>query len=291
MSTEEQNWDLEAAEYVLGTLSAQDRKVYDALYKVDSDWQARVHNWQARLNPLHDSTPPVEPPDYILADVLERINDDLSLNDVFAQPLDDSPPDIVSEDVQVIEVAEADVPVIDSDLSSPPLAALEQLKESVVYWKMATVLALSCIAALFILGPRYLELQSPEQPLVRTVALLQGQANEPLWAVSYYPRSAQQESETGSLGLVSVTVIGEPQLTEEESHQLWMVLPENEGVRSVGLVPNEAGETATFELPIALDEAAEFAVSLEPLGGVPGPAHGPVVTRTFIIKAPAKTDI
>ena len=75
MSTDESDWDLEAAEYVLGTQSDENTRVYDALYKVDTDWQQRVHYWQERLNPLHASTAPVQPSRDVLEKVLERIDD------------------------------------------------------------------------------------------------------------------------------------------------------------------------------------------------------------------------
>jgi len=298
MSTEERNWDLKAAEYVLGTVVDEERKVLDKLYEVDNDWQQRVHRWQARLNPLHESTPSVEPPGYIFAAIKARIHNEVSPLSAQVQSSagSSSTPDHAGSATQlesVRQVASSTERLLgqrENDVSST-LETLKQWKARARYWQMATLFAVASLAGVVMFGPAYLARQLPVTDMVRTVAVLQSEKNQPLWTIMLAPATGAEQSEVVSGGVVSVTVVGEPTLSDTQSHQLWMVLPEGAGVRSVGLVPNESGETATFILPIPLEEAAEFAVSLEPFGGVPGPEHGPVVTRTFIIKTPSQTDV
>jgi anti-sigma-K factor RskA len=58
-----------AAEYVLGTLDADERAQADALMLVDQDFASRVRQWERRLGELNVLVVPVEPP----APVWERI--------------------------------------------------------------------------------------------------------------------------------------------------------------------------------------------------------------------------
>jgi hypothetical protein len=58
-----------AAEYVLGTLDADERAQADALVLVDQDFAAKVRQWERRLGELNVLVAPVEPG----APVWERI--------------------------------------------------------------------------------------------------------------------------------------------------------------------------------------------------------------------------
>ena len=117
-----------------------------------------------------------------------------------------------------------------------------------------------------------------------TVAVLQNEQNVPMWAVSLRNSGNARQGESGEYGELLVTVVGEPAIDDStQSHQMWMVLKDAEGVQSVGLLPHATGEVRRLVLPRPLSDAAELAVSLEPKGGVPGPEHGPVVTRTFVV--------
>jgi len=292
MSTDENDWDLEAAEYVLGSLNEQDTKAYDALYKVDTDWQSRVHDWRKRLDPLNASTSAVQPPEAVFDAIIARIEQDASANvsassaDVSAmQNVPDNKPGVTPGSPESARSPGASLD--EMDLPSSVRATVKVWKERVRYWQFATVLAVASVVGVLVLAPRYLSQQTPADNAVRTVAVLQVESAGPLWTVSYYPDPKTTATSANQRGFVAITAVGDPQLTAQQSHQLWMVLPEGAGVRSVGLVPDRQGETVTLELPIALSEAGEFAVSLEPLGGVPGPEHGPVVARTFIIREPA----
>jgi anti-sigma-K factor RskA len=58
--TSEEARDL-AGEYVLGTLSASERAAFEAEAARDPALRALVRDWEARLMPLSDSVPPVQP--------------------------------------------------------------------------------------------------------------------------------------------------------------------------------------------------------------------------------------
>jgi anti-sigma-K factor RskA len=53
--------DLVAGEYVLGTLEPQIRDAFQVKLAMDRELQARVAWWDARLAPLADAVPPLEP--------------------------------------------------------------------------------------------------------------------------------------------------------------------------------------------------------------------------------------
>src|SRR5882672_2252806 len=63
-----------AAEYVLGTLDADERAQADALILVDPGFAAKVRDWERRLGELNVLVAPVEPP----ATVWERIKGGLA---------------------------------------------------------------------------------------------------------------------------------------------------------------------------------------------------------------------
>ncbi|MFK7994312.1 MAG: anti-sigma factor [Granulosicoccus sp.] len=292
MNTEENNWDLQAAEYVLGTLSHDESKVYDALYKVDSDWRRRVHEWQDRLNRLHTSTRPVTPPPHVLRAVLSNINDDSTPHSYSVKSKTTS---FTSESSTVgIPLSGTSSPLDygksnEDDASASmdfPLVA-EQWKERVRYWQLTALVAVALLAGVLFFGPDYLAKRLTSPNMFRTVAVLSGERFEPLWVVSYFPLADVPEI-VDAQALISITVVGEPQLSALQSHQLWMVLADGTGVQSVGLLPSRTGETITMPLPIRLTDATEFLVSLEASDAASGKDHGPVVARTYIVEPAAE---
>jgi anti-sigma-K factor RskA len=62
-----------AAEYVLGTLSGEDRLAFEAEFARDSDLRGMVAHWAKRLQPLADSAPAMAPPQALRGRVLDRV--------------------------------------------------------------------------------------------------------------------------------------------------------------------------------------------------------------------------
>lgn len=64
-----------AAEYVLGTLDAEERAEAERLIAADPQFAAEVSTWESRLAPLALTAESAEPPAEMLGRILERIDD------------------------------------------------------------------------------------------------------------------------------------------------------------------------------------------------------------------------
>jgi len=267
LNTTDDDKDSLAALYTLGALSEAERQEADQRHKTDPQWQLLLAKWQQRLDPLTQLVDPVAPPPSVWQKIEAQLSEQLPGQQV--------------PDVDVGEPQPHRSPPVRQE---PGLIeeTIELWRQRARYWQMATlasVVAIASIAAILVFKPMPFQLQSPSD-LPVTVAVLQNEDNVPLWAVSL----RQTETGSGEYGELLVTVVGEPQLDSTQSHQMWMVLKDrDEDVQSVGLLPDETGEVRRLVLPRPLSDASELAVSLEPKGGVPGPEHGPVVTRTFVV--------
>lgn len=69
-----QDRSLAAAEYVLGTLDAQDHAALHARLDVDATLRAEVYAWQDRLQPLAARVPPAEPDAALWHQIASRLN-------------------------------------------------------------------------------------------------------------------------------------------------------------------------------------------------------------------------
>ena len=65
--------DGRAAEYVLGTLTGDDRRAFEAELARNPALRRAVAEWAARLQPMADSVTPVAPPKTLRAELLARI--------------------------------------------------------------------------------------------------------------------------------------------------------------------------------------------------------------------------
>lgn len=72
--TEDEDIDGLAAEYVLGSLDAAERRQVDARRRTDRPLAAAIAAWERRLAPLSDREPGLAPPAHLLDDVLSRIS-------------------------------------------------------------------------------------------------------------------------------------------------------------------------------------------------------------------------
>jgi anti-sigma-K factor RskA len=71
--SDQEDIDALAAEYVLGTLSPDERTAVSARRQRERDLDAAIEAWEARLMPLAESIPSVEPSPGLLADIEARI--------------------------------------------------------------------------------------------------------------------------------------------------------------------------------------------------------------------------
>jgi anti-sigma-K factor RskA len=72
--TEDEDIDGLAAEHVLGSLDAPERRQVDARRKTDASLAAAIEAWERRLGPLSDRVPGVAPPSHLLDGILSRIS-------------------------------------------------------------------------------------------------------------------------------------------------------------------------------------------------------------------------
>ena len=267
MNTTDENKDSLAALYAMGALDESERHEADLRYESDPEWRPLLTWWQQRLDPLTLLVKPVTPPSAVWEKIQGRID---------AQPSLHSIPDL--------DLGEMRRPPVKAPREEPGTIeeTIELWRQRTRFWQAATLLSvvsIASIAAILVFKPMPMQQPNPDE-LPITVAVLQNEQNAPVWAVSL--RNSGQD-DSGEYGELVVTVVGDTDIDSTQSHQMWMVLKDAKGVQSVGLLPDAAGEVRRLVLPRPLSDAAELAVSLEAKGGVPGPEHGPVVTRTFVV--------
>jgi len=71
---QEDDIDALAAEYVLGSLDAAERRQVDARRRTDASLAAAIVAWEQRLGPLNDRGQDVTPPVHLLEGILSRIS-------------------------------------------------------------------------------------------------------------------------------------------------------------------------------------------------------------------------
>ena len=301
----DEDQDTLAAEYVLGTLSAEEREHAEALLTFDSGFEAAVRQWERRLGELNVMVEAVEPP----TELWDRIKHEVTP----AEPVGATEAAAVTHDL--------DGPYAASDLSTseepaseltaetegvsleetpiaPPPAEPQQIERSadvirlakrVRRWRRLT-LAVGAIAALLAIYvaawqtvPDLIPVQlrpsgagmmarsdgSVRMQQDRLVAVLQQQPTAPAFLVTL---------DTLQRTLFVRRVSATPETGK--SYELWLISSRLGAPRSLGVVGSE--EFTQRPLPGSYDvdtlRTASFAVSLEPTGGSKsGAPTGPIL--------------
>ncbi len=303
--------DTLAAEYVLGTLSAEERDHAETLLSFDPGFEAAVRQWERRLGELNVMVEAVEPPPEVWEKIkteigavepggeieLPRIEDleQESLPAVATLALDLSPPDAEPE-----RPTPADSSASSAAPSSPPAPAPEPRKiersADVIYlagrvrrWQRMTlgIGALAALLALYIalwqLAP---DLIPPQ--LRPTGAGMMVQSEAPARLQQDRLVAVLQQGPTAPAFLLTLDtqhrslIVRRVAATPEagRSYELWLISSRFPAPRSFGIVGND--EFTQRALPGNYDvdtlRAATYAVSLEPAGGSPsGVPTGPVL--------------
>jgi anti-sigma-K factor RskA len=258
--TEDQ--EILAAEYVLGTLDADERVQAQALVESDAAFAALVRGWERRLGELQAMVEPVEPS----PDVWERIK---------AAAIG-MPPE---EPMRLPQVTSA---------RRRESATFSFAARNLALWRGAAVSAgaLAAMLALFI-GLREFgvlpsaapsrQVETAQTPGAgRFVAVLQRDATAPAFVLNVDVASR-------SLTVRRMAATPEP----GRSYELWLVSDRFPQPRSLGLVGEQEYTTrptlASFD-PDTIRRAT-YAVSLEPPGGSPtGVPTGPVLFAGELIE-------
>ncbi|MEM8748949.1 MAG: anti-sigma factor [Pseudomonadota bacterium] len=256
MSTQERQ--LDAAEYVIGTMTAVERRAFEVSIEGDEQTRSDVAFWERSFGALNASVAPEPAP----ADVWARIESALpSQNAVQDGGTDENAVGSGSEAASTAPAGSAaPVPMAAND------NALNALRRSRGRWRMGAVAAsLVAVAGFFLAneGPvgdaikaRYFQ-EGNEY-----IAVVNAAGDQPSLVVSINP-------DTGNVTVRSVGV----ERPEGKSLELWYV-PEGEKAVSVGLV----GEGGIDLKGIPATKGDLLAISLEPQGGSPtGTATGPVI--------------
>ncbi len=303
----DEDQDTLAAEYVLGTLSAEEREHAEALLTFDSGFEAAVRQWERRLGELNVMVEAVEPP----SELWDRIKHEVTPVEPVvaanaAEVVHDSEVPLAASDHPALEERAPEPELTEETEALPPeetavatgpaepqqverSADVIRLGKRVRRWRRLT-LAVGAIAALLALYvaawhtmPDLIPAQlrpagagmmarsdgSVRQQQDRLVAVLQQQPTAPAFLVTL-----DTQQRTLYVRRVSAT----PEAGK--SYELWLISSRLGAPRSLGVVGSE--EFTQRPLPGNYDvdtlRTASFAVSLEPTGGSKsGAPTGPVL--------------
>lgn len=277
-----------AAEYVLGTLEADERAQAEALMLVDPAFATTVKQWERRLGELNVLVAPVEPP----APVWERIRDALpttAQTDKLHLPAVDAP---ATQAVQ----PEAGAEIVD-------------LTQRMRRWRALTVLTgalAACLVGIVVIGesrPEMLPAQLRPKPQVveRIVekpvevvkeVVREVPAAQPAQLVAVFQKDEQSPAFLLTVDVEKRMVTVRPVAADKPSdktYQLWIATQPGQPPKSLGLIGADefTVRAALSDYDPAIISQATYGISLEPLGGSPtGAPTGPVIHAKLVQATP-----
>lgn len=285
---QDQDNDTVAAEYVLGTLDADERAQAEALMLVDADFAAAVRQWERRLGELNALVAPIEPP----APVWDRIKTALA----------DAGPG------EPIRLPEVPVPQV----TAVPAAEVIDLTQRMRRWRGLTVMSGALAAS--ILGIVLLREYRPdvlpsdwrpkpqvvERVVEKPVEVVREVVREvpsarPAQYVAVFQKDEQSPAFLMSVDTdkrtVTVRQVAAERLSDK-SYQLWIAPQPGAPPQSLGLIePDDFTVRAALAAydPQVINNAT-FGISLEPLGGSPtGQPTGPVIHAKLLQVTPQQS--
>jgi anti-sigma-K factor RskA len=255
-----------AAEYVLGTLSADERAQAEALIGNDPAFARLVRRWERRLGELHAMMHSVEPPPDTWARIQARIG---------AEPGAALPP---PPDQAAHAQPESNVVALAARLHRWRQAAAGLGALAAVLVAVVAIQALNPAALPGLLRPKPIEIVKTETPVNagRFVAVLQQNAAAPAFILT-----VDVATRTASVRRVSA------EQPAGKSYELWLVSDRFPAPRSLGLVgASEFARPALASYDPATVSGATYAVSLEPEGGSPtGAPTGPILFTGKLVES------
>jgi anti-sigma-K factor RskA len=288
MTTSQDDRDVLAAEYVLGTLDADDRANVEMLLAIDPAFAETIGKWERRLGELHQLVEPVEPPHSSWEWIQARIAGAPSSGKLWLPTAED-----ISKAPSAPKPAAAK--------AQAPSAEIISLTERARLWRSRTGMAgalAACLAVVVVarelvpaLRPtpvvvekpveviRTVEVPVPSQRMAEFVAVFQKDDASPAFLLT-----VDVERRT-----LSVRKVGAEQ-PPDKSYQLWILPAGATAPRSLGLLEDREFTVrralADYDGP-ALSNAT-FGISLEPQGGSPtGGPTGPVLHGKLLQTTPA----
>lgn len=241
-----------AGEYVIGTLSAEERAKATALIETDASFAALVEAWERHLAPLDEDkqlTPnEVAPPEHLWPKIHARLEPRPTSAPVAAAP-------------KLLTEANDNLDQRRSALSA------EKLQRSRNRWRAAAIGA-AALAASFIglqVGGITLPFAPKPEPAGRFVAVLNPQGSSPGFLIRV---------DIGARRLAVERLAN--QAPDGKDYELWLIEPD-EKPKSLNVVGRDKVQQVSFRSEHQ-GQALQFAVTLEPEGGSPtGEATGPIV--------------
>lgn len=240
--------EIDAAEYVLGTLDRTERETFAARLRSDGDARRAVSEWEMRFAGLVDAVAPLAPGPHIWSSIERAL-----------PPADDKSSRVRQHDFKVID---------GSGRRSDPIA----IKTSRDRWRVGALASGAIAAALLVfVAGRELRPIAKDTPSSVYVAAVNRGGDKPALIVRVDMKTRQ----------VSVRPVA-AETPAGKSLELWYI-GDGKAPRSMGLVEN-VSQTLTIPRG-AQDDAATFAVSVEPRGGsTTGGPTGPVVYAGQLVK-------
>ena len=262
-----------AAEYVLGTLDAEERAQVETMMKVDADYRALVERWERGLGELNAMVGSVEPP----AELWEKIKAAaFGVAPQLPLALPELPPP-APEPVVVPQEA-----VVDG-------AKVIEFRSRERRWRVlagaATALAacLVAIVALQVAQPDLLPDGLRAKPRIQTVQVAAPPAPTPAQFVAVLQKGSDAPAfiltvDVATKAFTVRKVGAEPE--RGKSYELWLVSDKLLKPRSLGVIGDSdftrRPTLAAYDADII--NKATYAVTVEPEGGSPtGVATGPIV--------------
>ncbi len=307
--------DALAAEYVLGTLSDEERTHAEALLTLDPAFEAAVHHWERRLGELNVMGEAVEPPPEVWESIKTQIGQVEAADQVTLAHESHEPQQPHEEEFfSVAEEATADTmppaaglgtPLsFEGPLDVPPVlppprpepvkversADVVHLTRRVKRWRRVTLAmgAIAAVLALYIAGwqfapdllPPQLRSEMAQMTPARSEAPARGQQDRLVAVLQPGPAApaflVTLDTQQRTLTVRKVSATAEA----GKSYELWLISSRLGAPRSLGTVGDD--EFTQRPLPGNYDvdtlRGATYAVSLEPAGGSKsGAPTGPVL--------------
>ena len=275
-----------AAEYVLGTLDADERAQADALMLVDQDFAAKVRQWERRLGELNALVAPVEPP----APMWERIKAGLASTGQ-------------SEHLHLPEVP---APPMRDDAPSAEIIHMTQRMQRWRGLNIVTGLMAACLVGIVLVREYKPDALPPElrpvRPVVERVVekpvevvrevVREVPSARPAQFVAVFQKDEQSPAFVMTVDTdkrtVTVRQVSAERLADK-TYQLWIATQPGVTPRSLGVLGTEdytvQATLASYD-PAVINNAT-YGISLEPLGGSPtGQPTGPVIHARLLQVTP-----
>jgi anti-sigma-K factor RskA len=311
--------DALAAEYVLGTLSSDERAHAEAMLLIDSGFADIVRQWERRLGELNVMVEAVEPPPELWDKIKTAIHktsqkDEAPLVPAQMMPETGEPETKTPGDkAPDVDATTAALAALAAELKSPedetgsPSAAPSSPKiersADVIYlarrmrsWRAMTLLtgALAAVLALFIVVTQFGQNLIPAgrfpflQQLIARLPANQGPGSR-LVAVL-------QQDPSAPAFLLTVDVLGRTMTVRRvtaaadasHSYELWLIPAQTPTPRALGVVGDQ--EFTQQPIPASFDvdtvRKANYAISFEPAGGsTTGAPTGPILFTGRLVEA------